>query len=359
MNSFVACLQIIGSLLLGLTIVSCQPEPKSSSQRSPSESPSVADTLTITDEHWLFVRLNTFGGRYTLTINGFPVEREIAPVQATGKDIGARINTALIHGKNTAAIHVRPFVEQRAEDMAIHPIDVRLWIARYATDGTYVSVHSSSRQNRRQGEEPRPTAFGTSVAQVDSAHAAWSQSARRQWQTYRETVGAAALDSLRAWARLHPMTVRTTFDNEHGPDFSDLFEEAPIIEGTPADSARLRAYAMHLRNLMENQRADALYQEFLPRNKMLRRENGKPPLPPDTSAYRQEGLKNIRTHWFERDFLTDFQASDIRLTRWVDGRIWQIERGNGLPLFVTDTIGSRGEISIYVAEINDTLKVVR
>ena len=348
MNSFVACLQIIGSLLLGLTIVSCQPEPKSSSQRSPSESPSVADTLTITDEHWLFVRLNTFGGRYTLTINGFPVEREIAPVQATGKDIGARINTALIHGKNTAAIHVRPFVEQRAEDMAIHPIDVRLWIARYATDGTYVSVHSSSRQNRRQGEEPRPTAFGTSVAQVDSAHAAWSQSARRQWQTYRETVGAAALDSLRAWARRHPMTVRTTFDNEQGPDFSDLFEEAPIIEGTPADSARLRAYAMHLRDLMATKDTSALFREFRPSI-----EDAYVRLQARGASYtKAEVFTSNRNHLvFDDPAVLDFDQKRVGLRAWSNKRVWELYRIPSDPLL--------RNLSVYVAEVNDTLRVVR
>jgi hypothetical protein len=243
--------------------------------------------------------------------------------------------TALVRGRNRVEIEVDPWVE--AHEAGLRIGDIKM--------SARVSINSPDVPDAEE-----IVVHGTRIppAEVDSAHAAWSQSARRQWQTYRETVGAAALDSLRAWARRHPMTVRTTFDNEQGPDFSDLFEEAPIIEGTPADSARLRAYAMHLRDLMAAKDTSALFREFRPSI-----EDAYVRLQARGASYtKAEVFTSNRNHLvFDDPAVLDFDQKRVGLRAWSNKRVWELYRIPSDPLL--------RNLSVYVAEVNDTLRVVR
>ena len=147
--------------------------------------------------------------------------------------------------------------------------------------------------------------------------------------------------------------VRTTFDNEQGPDFSDLFEEAPIIEGTPTDSARLRAYAMHLRDLMAAKDTLNIYRAHKPRFD-------------DIQFSASKALDVIGRNWLAPDWRLEFQASDVALRKWSDGRIWEIYREDEVSralrkqaLFLAGEERLQTWHTVYVAEVNDSLRVVR
>ncbi len=280
--------------------------------------------------YWI---VDDMSNRETITVNGFPVHRHRVMSRSTYDTLSVDLNTALMSSKNVVKVQVEPYLRAAGAHLTVYP---QQFTAEVTCDTTW-------------GGGRGPTVAGTKIppAEVDSAHAAWSRSARRQWQTYRETAGAAALDSLRAWARRHPMTVRTTFDNEQGPDFSDLFEEAPIIEGTPTDSARLRAYAMHLRDLMAAKDTTQMFVEAWPRLS-------------DGGYSRSEARSLIATNWFAFPWRLNISSQDLGLEKWADGRVWELYRKeNHQPLFVAGKQRRTGLLDIYVAEVDDSLRVVR
>jgi hypothetical protein len=181
----------------------------------------------------------------------------------------------------------------------------------------------------------------------------WDEQARKQWKDYRSRMSTPqeALDSIRAWAERNPMTVSTTFDNEAGPDFSRIFEEAPAIEGTPADTARLKDYAMRLRDLMARRDTAALMREFRPT--FTDHETGTP-------ASDDRIRKIIGQNWFSRDWRLDFERRTVRVRRWSEGRVWELYRkASGDPLFVSGTKQKTGLLDVYVAELDGELRVVR
>jgi hypothetical protein len=203
------------------------------------------------------------------------------------------------------------------------------------------------------------------TSQVDSAYRAWTERARAQWAEYRSQGVPGALDSLRAWAERHPLTVSTTFDNEAGPDFSRIFEEAPVIEGTPADSARLRDYAMRLRDLMARKDTAALVEEFLP---LLWEGQDSLNVEQLRSNFTEEQIQSVREHIVLDDAYLDIRRSDVGLRRWADGRVWELYyEPDGNALFVSRTLregteeytGMGGKREVYVAELGGELKVVR
>jgi hypothetical protein len=182
---------------------------------------------------------------------------------------------------------------------------------------------------------------------VDSAYRAWIERARAKWRDYQSRTVRGALDSIRAWAEQNPMTVSTTFDNEAGPDYSHIFEEAPIIERTPADSARLKDYALHLRDLMIQRDTSALVAEFEPLMRDAYRRGKREG--ESFAEFRSVFRKNLVLEDAEDEF--DFSREDVRLKRWADGRVWQLRR--------EEAEGLLRRIEVYVAEIDGELKVVR
>lgn len=305
-------------------------------ERSRSQTTSSADSAEVhakgKGDYELGVWLIDFAGRYTLTINGFPVSRLPVMGRTAGQTVGTSVQTALIGEGNTAGMETEPYVQYTGERLSFGPV-------RFSA--------------RVQGPEGKPLA-GTEItrAQVDSAYAAWKRRAQEQWSGYVHRKGQGgdgwAADSLRQWIRRHPMTVFTTFDNEAGPDFSAIFEEAPALEGTPQDTSRLVDYALKLKNLLREGDAEALYDEIQP---SVDEEIGWYQV-----AYAGKGRENaipyIRDEW---NWNTDFERSDIGVRRWSSGRVWELYVKPGEPLFHS----ARSHLNVYVANIGGKLKVVR
>jgi hypothetical protein len=160
-----------------------------------------------------------------------------------------------------------------------------------------------------------------------------------------------ALDSIRAWAQRHPLTVSTTFDNEAGPDFSRIFEEAPIIEGTPADSARLRDYAMRLRDLMARKDTAALFEEFRPSIEGRFRAHSFS----DRTAF----MKKNRNAVVLEDAILEFSREEVKIRAWCGGRVWELWREGSENQMFFERPSGYGMGELYVAELDGELQVVR
>jgi hypothetical protein len=198
-------------------------------------------------------------------------------------------------------------------------------------------------------------------AEVDSAYEAWRQKARKQWERYRSRFDRGELDSLRAWASRHPMTVSTTFDNENGPDYSRIFEEAPVIR----DTGRLKEYAIQLRDLMARKDTAGLVDEFLPviwtgRDSLI--------LSRLRSNFSEEQIRSVREHIVMDEAYLDIERADVGMRRWVGGRVWELYyKPDGNALFAARSLregtpeytGSGRKRPVYVAELGGDLKVVR
>jgi hypothetical protein len=143
------------------------------------------------------------------------------------------------------------------------------------------------------------------------------------------------------------MTVSTTFDNKRGPDFSRIFEEAPVLEDTPATRERLRDYAMRLRDLMAEKDTAGLVKEFRPEMRYSYQIGAH-----DADSF-EEYVSTYQKHYVlegaEEEL--NFSRTDVRLQPWVDGRVWQLRR--------KDAEGLLRRIEVYVAELEGDLQVVR
>jgi hypothetical protein len=199
------------------------------------------------------------------------------------------------------------------------------------------------------------------AARVDSAYAAWQEALNPVWtsvlraEAASKLGSASAIQAMRDSVAARPFELTATFDNERGPDFSALFEEAPVIERTPADSARLRAYALKLKTLLLNRNGRALYEHVRIADQARRRAapGGTADSVQDDRRLQQwvTAAKN-GTAWFDRlPERTAFQRSDLRLERWCDGRVWEVGLTKDRPLF--------GGWHLYVAEVGGELRVVR
>jgi hypothetical protein len=212
------------------------------------------------------------------------------------------------------------------------------------------------------GDRPIPGAEITE-AQVDSAYAEWKEQAEEVWARFLRSEAAwleanpdrgweitwrsgGAIDSMWAWSRDNPVVVSTTFENELGPDFSDIFLEAPVL----TDTARIRDYAMYLRDRMAAQDTLALFEAF-------RRAYADRYL-----IYPQPGsVEEDRDIWMDTVVMDsvdlDFDRNDIWLRRWSGGRVWQATK-RGDYFFQTDAAISPYR-EVFIAEIDGELQVIR
>ena len=308
-----------------------------SEKSSPEVTSTAADTASSAptgekplDYHFQ-LKYEDMWGVTTLTVNGFPVHQSGGGHITDNPVLSIGLNTGLIGSGNRVSVEVEPMI-LGGKKITIGPVEVHGEVTR-----------------DYQGEFEVEGAAITE-AQVDSVYEAWSERARAKWKEYRSKQTQAELDSMRAWAERNPLTVSTTFDNEAGPDFSRIFEEAPVI----TDKERLRDYAIHLRDLLQAGDAEAIYEEFRP---SVSKDLGWFKI--TRSGRRDSAIAHIRTDWTER-WQTDFTRSEVALRRWSGGRVWELlvrEEDGGLrPFFEGDAATS---LDVYVAEIDGELKVVR
>lgn len=338
---------LMSAALMLLAATGC--EPGKSQPASPASREVHAEDK---GDYELGVRLIDFAGNYTLLINGFPVSRLPVMGRTAGQTVGASVQTGLIGEGNTASVQVKPYLARSEDALKVGPIEFEAWV------------------QRDTGDERLPDVEIT-AGQVDSAYAAWTRRAEEQWQGYLRweevwleahpdsaaTLSwrrGGALDSLRVWAARHPLTVSATFDNETGPDFSALFEEAPVIEGTPQDTSRLIDYAMRLRDLFQRRDATAIYRTQQPKFAAI-------------YFSEDQALSAIRGNWFSYDWWFDFERQDVELRKWSGGRVWELYRRDRKAMQTGKRAlllaGKGGRLAtwheVYVAEIGGELKVVR
>jgi hypothetical protein len=189
---------------------------------------------------------------------------------------------------------------------------------------------------------------------VDSAFAAWQASLDPVWTSVLRAEAAgrlgtgSAIEAMRDSVAARPFELTATFDNERGPDFSALFEEAPVI----TDTSRLIDYALQLRRLIRDGDGVSFYREVRPAVHAAARMDGDDPEPEEQAIDRWRRDANNNRNWFGRtDDRAGFARADVRVQSWSGGRVWEVSRQNGEALFLG--------WEVFVAERDGQLRVVR
>ncbi|PQJ35140.1 hypothetical protein BSZ35_11525 [Salinibacter sp. 10B] len=262
---------------------------------------------------------------------------------AADQSVTADLNTALVGKGNEITVEVMPFLTRSGKSLRIGTVDMSAEV---------------------QCEDKPIADVEITEVEVDSAYRAWSERARKQWKGYLEwekqwlkenpdsssavtARDGGALDSMRQWTARNRLSVSTTFDTEAGPDFSRVFEEAPVIEGTPSDTSRLKDYAMRLRDLMARKDTSGLVEEFRPSIEYAYRRGKRDgeSLEEFVSMYREK----LVLEGAEKEL--QFSREEVRLRKWSEGRVWGLRREGAEGLL--------RRIKVYVAELDGELKVVR
>ena len=293
------------------------------------------------------------GGRYTLALsvadvtgtvvaasNGFPVWRQGVAGRMTDDDLDLDLTPALVSGRNTASVRVVPVLGRSGDRLGAAP--VRFGIEVYRAGGEWVE--------------------GTSVsaAETEAQFEAYLAGLRSRWSAWSSS-GGAALDSARAWARAHPFEVSVAFERPGGgrpadgaPSFDGVFRGAPVIAGTAADSARLRAYAARLYALTADRDTAALWEAFEGRYADEFVWWGGEAAVGADSAASMAGARGRLV--FGR--AVPFEAADVRLRSWSGGRVWEVYRDGARGLLEPEDRSTWQ--AVYVGEGPDgALRVVR
>lgn len=313
----------VGKGLFLLLLLGACAEPNSSTQQISGEKESNKEIGPTVYEVQVEQEKICSLGR--VLVNGFPVDKWGG--RATHQKYDFSVNTALTGEGNLLTVENEPCFSGGKEALSIGPIQMRVRV-----------------------KGPRDKWVGGSHitdAEMDSAYEAWSERARDQWAIYQSKFQEGALDSLRAWASRNPMTASTTFDNESGPDFSRVFEEAPRLEDTPATRRRLKDYAMRLRGLMAEKDTSALFEEFRFYYAQQYKVTGYPGSVEEDKASLLESV-------VMEDPDLDFGRQEVDLRSWSDGRVWEVHR-DGEAFFRSGATIQE----IYVAELDGRLRVVR
>ena len=136
-----------------------------------------------------------------------------------------------------------------------------------------------------------------------------------------------------------------------------MFRDAPVIAGTPADSARLRAYGARLLALASGRTAEdgaSYYDEMAPSVADWTLLYGKTAIPSD--SLRRRWAANAVSG--KRGALVPFGTPDVRLRSWAGGRVWELYR-DGEERLLSDLDGGGGPAPVFVGEVDGRLRVVR
>ncbi len=331
-------LSLVAAVLAGLAgLAACGPDGASAHPDASARGTALCD---LAGEYAVGGVRDDVIGDVRMLANGLPVWKGYGFIaqNALGGSLGTTLTPALVSGENTAAVEVVPAVSEAGTGPAVGPVRLRLWVC--APDGAVVP-----------GTE-------RSAAHVDSVVAAWTAELESRWAAW----GAAAADSARAWAEAHPVRVETSFTRPAGADgrpadgepaFDAVVREAPVIGGTPADSARLRAYAVELLRMSVERDTVALWRAFEPAIsdnwEVLGGVFGAGMSWDDYEVGNREAVV------FEQP--TPFDASDVQLQSWAGGRVWELYRNEAGGLIQNEGRGLYQEI--YVGEVDGELRVVR
>jgi hypothetical protein len=281
-------------------------------------------------------------GIVALTINGFPVHQSGAGRTFQNPVLRIGLQSGLVRGENTVRIQVEPTTLRHGD---------ALWFPRVRLHGQVTGDY--------HGDRPIPGAAITE-AQVDSVYAEWKQRAEAVWEGFLRSEAAwleanpdrgweitwrsgGALDSMWAWSRDNPVVVSTTFENELGPDFSDIFLAAPML----TDTSRIRDYAMYLRDRMAAQDTLALFEAF-------RRYYADQYIYYQVDGNIEDDRQSLLDNAVMPKAALDFRRGDIALRSWSGGRVWEVTRRGHSFFESEDAIQD-----VYIAEIDGELQVVR
>lgn len=153
-------------------------------------------------------------------------------------------------------------------------------------------------------------------------------------------------------ADLVPFKLTAEFSSEAVPSFAGRLIEAEPIENKDA----LLSWAMQFRLLLEQRDIKGLYELYEP--KLHDYDIAFPEeKEPDNRKWFSEWMQETV---FPRKPITSFSREDIELTRWCDGRIWEISRKKGEPLWGTEGLNNMvSEVEIYVGMVDGKIKIVR
>ncbi len=281
-------------------------------------------------------------GTVTLTLNGFPIHQAGGGRRFQNGILSYSLQKSLVSGPNVFRIRIEPTTLRHGD---------ALWFPTVRLHGRVTGDY--------HGDRPIPGAEITE-AQVDSAYAEWKEGAKAAWAGFLRSETAwreanpdrgweitwrsgGALDSMWAWSREHPVVVSTTFENEAGPDFSDLFLEAPVL----TDTVRIRDYAMYLRDRMAARDTLALFEAF-------RRYYADQYIYYGVDGNIEDDRQSLLDNAVMPHADLDFGRSDIALRSWSTGRVWEVTRRGHSFFESEDAIQD-----VYIAEIDGELQVVR
>jgi hypothetical protein len=281
-------------------------------------------------------------GGVTLTVNGFPIHQAGGGRRFQNGILSYSLQSALVSGRNIFRIEIEPTTLRHG--------DV-LWFPTVRLHGQVTGDY--------HGDRPIPGAEITE-AQVDSAYAKWKKRAEAAWARFLRSEAAwleanpdrgreitwrsgGALDSMWTWSREHPVVVSTTFENEAGPDFSDIFLDAPVL----TDTTRIRDYAMYLRDRMAARDTLALFEAF-------RRYYADQYIYYGVDGNIEDDRQSLLDNAVMPNADLDFRRSDITLRSWSERRVWEVTR-RGQSFFESEDAIQ----DVYIAEIDGELQVVR
>ena len=326
--------------------------------------------------YMLLFSVDDVSGAFAVKANGFPLNRDPVLARSTDDELAVELTPALVSGLNAASVEVVPILARTGPDgrgLTAAPVRFGLEVFRGADDDgtggawldeTAVTADSTAALFEAYVSALRVRWAGW-VASEDSLFAV-DPSVRARYERALDDVDRAygwgpALDSARAWVVRHPFEVATRFVRPGGagrpsdgaPSFDAVFRDAPVIAGTPADSAALRAYAVRLRDLVAAGDGAALYDEFAPALRDNGALHGLPPLPDDT----------LRARWaagpsgWAGGHPAPLAPSEVGLRSWAGGRVWELYRPGADGLLQGRDGGPYTEV--YVGEVDGALRVVR
>jgi hypothetical protein len=285
-----------------------------------------------TGEYWFGFHFIDLQGETWVLLNGFPVDYVIG--RSMDHTIGVKLNTALIGEGNQLTVRTIPALRREARRLQVSPVQ---YCGRVV--GSYNRPVSGAKME---------------AARVDSAYAAWQEALNPVWTSVLRAEAAgrlgtgSAIEAMRDSVAARPFELAATFDNERGPDFSALFEEAPVI----TDTSRLVDYALQLRRLIRDGDGVGFYREVRPAVHAAARTDGDDPEPEEQAIDRWRRDANNERNWFSRpDDRAGFRRADVRVQSWSGGRVWEVSRRNGEALFLG--------WEVFVAERDGQLRVVR